>query len=60
MIKDFNEFSKLQKLLDLKTLYAEKNPFCVEIPTYAAKLRHLFPQLVQIDAEMICGTPSAE
>lgn len=50
---------KLRAIPNLTTLYVEKNPFCVKIPTYMAKVKHLFPQLAQIDAELISGNLSA-
>lgn len=59
MIKDFKELMKLRAIPNLTTLYVEKNPFCVKIPTYMAKVKHLFPQLAQIDAELISGNLSA-
>lgn len=52
-IKEFKELFKVEIFPELKAIYLEKNPFCEVIPTYAARLKHMFPQLTQIDAEIL-------
>ena len=52
-ITDFKEFEKLAGLLSLNALYVEKNPFCFNTNTYAAKLKHMFPKLIQIDGDIL-------
>ena len=45
--------TKLSALIELKTIYLENNPVCASTNTYVARLKHLFPQLTQIDAEIL-------
>lgn len=50
---EFSEISKIARLNGLKVIYLEKNPLCLTTKTYEARLRHIFPQLIQIDAESL-------
>lgn len=52
-ISCFREVDKLSALIGMKTIYLENNPICASTNTYVARLKHLFPQLTQIDAEIL-------